>query len=183
MYQDYNLYCFRLPAGCNSMYAMSISVPNYAGTSNVYYYDDVTSLQRSFTVMGLTADQQNQILNPLTSDQKMMVMSLVSIADGVAKNFGIELHDGDMPMENNQIQFSKVAEPGQELTVNIMVNDQIMPAPVQGVYRWAKVHDCLLQSGYFTDAQIQALKQQVEQAGLASANWQGISTKIVAGLG
>lgn len=183
MYQDYVLYCSRLPAGCNSMYAMSIAVPAYVGTSNVYYYDNAAALQQTFTVMGLTADQQNQIINSLTSDQTMMVMSGVSIADGVAKNFGIALHDGDMPMENNQIQLSKSPQTGQELTVNIMVNDQIMPAPVQGVYRWARVHDCLLQSGYFTDAQIQTLKQQVGQTGSASGSWKGISTNIVTCLG
>ena len=183
MSHAYVINCFRLPAECNSMYAMSISVPNYVGTNEVRYFDDAASLQQTLKVMGLSADQQNQIVNPLTSDQKMMVMSLVSLDNRTAENWGIGLHDGEMPMELNQIQLTKSAQNGRELTVTITVNDQIMPAPARRVYPWHKVHDCLLRSGYFTDAQIHALEQQVEQTGTASGNWTGISTAIVTWLG
>jgi len=182
MDQYYVIICFRLPAGCNSMYAMSISVPNSVGTAQVNYYDDATGLRQTFGRFGLSADQQNQIVNSV-SNQKLMVMSLVSIPDNLAEDFGIELHDGDKPMEPNQIQLTKSAQTGGELAVTIMVNDQIMPAAVRGVYQWAKVHDCLLQSGYFTEAAIQGLEQQVEQTGTATGKWTGISTAIVTGLG
>jgi hypothetical protein len=165
------------------MYAMGISVPQFIGPIFFNTFPDQATLELTFGLMGLTAAQQNQILSALTNSQTMYVLSGVSIADAEAELLGIELHDGEQPNEANQILFTQVSNTGGKLLVNITVNDQIVPAPVQGTFHWHKVKDCLVNSGVFTSAQADAFKTAVETTGSATGNWTGISTKIVDCLG
>ena len=181
--QQYVLYCYLLPAGSGNMYAMGISVPQFIGPIVFNSYPDAATLKQSFGILGLTAAQQNLILTTLTNSGSMFVMSGISVSDATAQNFGIQLHDGEAPDEPNQILFTQVSNTGGKLLVNVTVNDQIMPAPVQGTFHWHKVRDCLVNSGVFTSAQADAFKTAVETAGSATGNWTGISTKIVDCLG
>jgi len=41
---DYVIYCYRLPAGSGSMFAMGISVPQFIGSIGLLNYDDEASL-------------------------------------------------------------------------------------------------------------------------------------------
>ena len=104
---DYVIYCYRLPAGSGSMFAMGISVPQFIGAIGLLNYDDEASLRQSLGVMGLTAAQQNELIAGVATSGAMFVMSGVSIDNNVAANFGIHLHDGEMPHESNEIQFTK----------------------------------------------------------------------------
>jgi hypothetical protein len=179
---DYVIYCYRLPAGSGSMFAMGISVPQFIGAISLLNYDDEATLRQSLGVMGLTAAQQNQLITGVAASGAMFVMSGVSITNGVAANFGIHLHDGEMPQESNEIQFTKCGT-GAGLMVNILLNDQIMPAPVRGCFPWQKVRQCLIDSGVFTAAQVDAIKQNIETSGSDTQDWKGVSTAIISCLG
>ncbi len=179
---DYVIYCYRLPAGSGSMFAMGISVPQFIGAIGLLNYDDEASLRQSLGVMGLTAAQQNELIAGVAASGAMFVMSGVSIDNNVAANFGIHLHDGEMPNESNEIQFTKCGT-GAGLMVSILLNDQIMPAPVQGCFHWNKVRQCLIDSGVFTAAQVDAMKQKIETTGSDTEDWKGVSTAILSCLG
>jgi hypothetical protein len=165
------------------MYAMGISVPQFIGPIVFNSYPDAATLQQSLGRLGLTAAQQSQIITALTNSGSMFVMSGITVSDATAQNFGIQLHDGEAPDEPNQILFTQVSNTGGKLLVNVTVNDQIMPAPVQGTFHWHKVKDCLVNAGVFSSAQADAFKTAIESAGSATGNWTGISTKIVNCLG
>src|SRR6478672_10502822 len=96
---DYVIYCYRLPAGSGSMFAMGISVPQVIGAISVLSYDDEPSLRQSLGVLGLTAAQKSQLASGVAASGAMCVMAGVSITNGVAANFGIPLLDGEMPQE------------------------------------------------------------------------------------
>jgi hypothetical protein len=181
---DYVVYVYLLPAGSGSMYALGIAVPQFIGSINLNNYSNEADLQQAMGRLGLTADQQNQIITGLTNNLSIFIMSGISIPDNVAKNFGIELHDGDMPNEPNEIQFVQASGTGAAvLTVNITLNSQIMPAPVRGTFQWGDVEDCLLGAGVFTQAQVDAIRNQIESTGSNTSNWRGVSTAVIAGLG
>jgi len=105
---DYVIYCYRLPAGSGSMFAMGISVPQFIGSIGLLNYDDEASLRQSLGVMGLSAAQQNQLIAGVAATGAMFVMSGVSIDNNVAANFGIHLHDGEMPNESKRDSVHKV---------------------------------------------------------------------------
>ena len=50
---DYVIYCYRLPAGSGSMFAMGISVPQFIGAIGLLNYDDEASLRQSLGVWAL----------------------------------------------------------------------------------------------------------------------------------
>jgi hypothetical protein len=181
---DYVVYCYLLPAGSGSMYAMGISVPQFIGAIILNNYQNAADLQQALGRLGLTPAQQTQIVNALTKNGSMFVMSGVSVTNAVAESFGIELHDGEMPDEPNQIQFVQISNAGAvPLVVNVVLNSQIMPAPVWGAFEWGDVEDCLLSSGIFTQAQVDSMRNQIETTGSNTSNWTGISTAIVNCLG
>jgi hypothetical protein len=180
---DYVLYCYLMPAGSPTMYALGISVPEFIGQILMVSYNDAASLTQSLGRIGLSPQQQNQIVNALTPALPMFVMSGVSITNQVAESFGIELHDGETPDEHNQIQLSKCSGGTGELTVSMILNNQIMPAPVQGCFRWNQVKTCLANSGQFTQQQLDSAKLSLEQTGTASLQSTGTSTAILACIG
>jgi hypothetical protein len=172
--QSYVLYCYKLPAGTEYMYAMTISVPSVTTNVTPILHSTVAELQQSLTILGLTADQQTAAVNANT----MYILSGLSVSDYTAKNFGIQLHDGDMPDEYNEITFTKCSA-GGSLQVSIVMNDQIMPAPTVGCFDWNTVSQCLLTSGVFTQPQIDAVETEVNSTGTSTQNWRGVSTGII----
>lgn len=172
--QNYVLYCYKLPPGTGHLYAMTISVPWVTTNVTPILYDTVADLQQSLGILGLTAAQQNAAV----SANAMYILSGLSVSDNTAKNFGIQLHDGDMPNEFNEITFTKCST-GGSLQVSIVMNDQIMPAPTVGCFDWNTVSQCLLTSGAFTQAQIGAIETEVNSTGTSTQNWRGVSTGII----
>ncbi len=169
---DYVVYCYVLPAGSPHMYALGISVPAFIGTTNMYNYDNQADLLQSLGRMGLTQSQQNQILTALASGG-MYVLSGVGIPDAVATSFGIELHDGSMPNESNQIDFTACNPSGTPLSVNVLLNGQIMPAPAIGCFPWTSVATCLQNAGAFTSTQLDSFQQTLAASGTAQGSWRG----------
>jgi hypothetical protein len=172
--QDYVLYCYKLPAGTGHMYAMTISVPWVTTNVTPLLYDTVADLAQTLGVLGLTADQQTAAVNANT----MYILSGLSVSDNTAANFGIQLHDGNMPNEHNEITFTKCSQSGA-LKVNIVMNDQIMPAPTVGCFDWNTVSQCLKTSGVFTQPQIDAIQNEVNTTGTSTREWLGVSTGII----
>ena len=179
MNQDYVLYCYKFPTGSAHMYAMTISVPWIIGTITPMLFDSVADLQLTIRFLNLTPAQQAAAENVAAGS--MYILSGLSVPDSVAQlTFGILLHDGDMPDEPNNIVFTRCSAPSDPLRVSIVMNDQIMPAPVVGCFEWHKAAQCVKNAGVFTQAQVDAIKTQVESTGTSSQNWNGVSTGIIA---
>ncbi len=175
--QLYVLYCYKLPAGSPHLYAMNIAVPWITGGAGLRNYDNVADLQGSFNFLGLTAAQQTTAMS--VNEGEMYIQSGVSVPDNIATNFGIQLHDGNFPNEPNEITFTQCSQAGGSPMVSVVMNDQIMPAPVVGCFDWSTVAGCLLQSGVFTQAQIDAIKNEVSTNGTSTRDWRGVSTGIL----
>ena len=176
--QDYVLYCYKLPAGSPHMYAMTLSVPWIIGDITPMLFDSVADLQMTIRFLNLTADQQTAAIS--VAEGSMYILSGLSVPDSVAQmTFGILLHDGDMPDEPNDIVFTRCSAAGDPLRVGVVMNDQIMPAPVVGCFGWHKVAECVKNAGVLTQAQIDAAKAQVEATGTSTQNWNGVSTGVL----
>lgn len=166
------------------MFAMGISIPQFIGSINLSNYQTEADLRQSLGRLGLTAAQQNQVVAGVANNLSLFILSGVSIPNNVAKGFGAEFHDGEMPNEPNDIQFVRTSAAGAvPMTVNITLNSQIMPAPVRGNFQWGKVEDCLLGAGVFTQAQVDAIRNQIQTTGSNSSNWRGVSTAVINCLG
>jgi hypothetical protein len=172
--QLYCLYCYKLPPGTGHLYGMTISVPWVTTNVTPIMYDTVAELEQSLGILGLTPVQQTAAVNA----NAMYILSGLSVPDSVAKNFGISLHDGDMPDEFNEITFTKCST-SAPLRVSIVVNDQIMPAPAAGCFGWHEVTHCLKTAGVFTQPQIDAIKNEVDTTGTSTRDWRGVSTGIL----
>jgi hypothetical protein len=175
--QLYVLYCYKMPTGSPHMYAMNIAVPWITGSVALRNYDNVADLQGSFNFLGLSSGQQAAAIN--VNEGEMYIQSGLSVPDNIAVNFGIQLHDGNFPNEANEITFTQCSQSGGALMVNVVMNEQIMPAPVVGCFDWNTVAACLLQSGVFTQAQIDAIKNEVQTNGTSTQDWRGVSTGIL----
>jgi hypothetical protein len=179
---EYVIYCFRLPDGGPFKYAVGISVGNFIGAIGMLTCGD-SDLPLVLGHLNLDQTQVNQIVTALSQQNSMYVLSGISVSDLEANLHGISLHDGDRPDETNQINVSKCSEDGQELKVEVVLNDQIMPAPTTGCFPWHRVKECLVNAGVLTDAQVHDLRTMVEQNGSGVADWTGVSTEVIKCLG
>jgi hypothetical protein len=172
---EYLVCCFLLPG---PSYGLSISVPGYVGSVNVYSFADQATLLESLARIGLTLNQQDAVLAGVSSSA-MYMLSGVSITDAVAASFGVVLHNGSIPNQSNSIAFTACNGSGQPLSVQAVVNNQIMPAAATGCFPWSTVSSCLVSSGALSQAQVNALQQSLTASGSAQTTWIGNGLTVV----
>lgn len=177
--QQYVLYCLLQSTDPAPTYSVAISYPAYVGTLSFFTNDSESDLRASLGRLGITTQEQNDILSSLTSPGQMFIKSGITVPDSEAKIFGIELHDGEMPDEANTVRFSKCSLNHGELAVNILLNKQIMPAPVWGCYPWKAVRECLLTTEIVKDPNdLHKMEQEIMANGVSYTDWRGIDTKF-----
>ena len=172
---EYLVCCFLLPG---PTYGLSISMPGWIGSVNVYTFADQATLRESLARIGLTLTQQDAILAGVSSSA-MYMLSGVSITDAVAANFGVVLHNGSIPNQSNSIAFTACDPSGQLLSVQAVVNNQIMPAAATGCFLWSTLASCLVSSGALSQAQVNALEQSLTSSGSAQTTWNGNGQAVV----
>ncbi len=172
---EYLVCCFLLPG---PSYGLSISMPGYIGSVNVYTFADHATLVDSLARLGLSLTQQDAVLAGVSSSA-MYMLSGVNITDAVAASFGVVLHNGSIPNQSNSITFTACNASSQSLSIQAVVNNQIMPAAASGCFPWSTLSSCLVSSGALSQAQVNALEQSLTSSGTAQTTWIGNGQTVV----
>ncbi|HEX3435208.1 MAG TPA: hypothetical protein VHT24_00455 [Pseudacidobacterium sp.] len=182
-FQNCTLFCNRLPDAPDTNSTNPDPVPWYLlSIFQEGFVGQVTALQLSTS--DLTNDlgrfgvdpQHSALILGLQVGQTYL-LSDQEIPDSFAKiSFGIPLHDGDMPDEANQIQFTKVAGNANVIdTVSIFLNSR-----VRGDANWAGLKACLASNPLFTGVELAKAEISLLQTGVANVTpHNGAETSIV----
>jgi hypothetical protein len=155
--QECNLFCYRLE---DSTFYLSLFQTLFVGPVGGLVYDNTSDLTNELGRLGVSADDQTAILNMKPNNS--YVISKLEVPDSDTLAFGIQLHDGDLPDESNEIVITRVqADP---LVVDVLLNHR-----KRGHAKWKPLKACLLSytpspggSGGYTAAQLDQIETDIK---------------------